>query len=78
MQCHCQSMGKEAGLDVSKIIYKESGGKHVSLTKDLYEQEVRWRNELVDVGPTSPLSSRYFCADYLIKQGKWICERLSD
>ena len=26
----------------------------------------------MDVGPTSPLSSRYFCVDYLIEQGKWI------
>ena len=31
----------------------------------------------MDVGPTSPLSSRYFCVDYLIEQGKWICKRLS-
>ena len=30
------------------------------------------------VGPTSPLSSRHFCVDYLREQGKWICERLSD
>ena len=64
---------------------KESGGGQGKLslsigldivseksTKNLYGREVLWRNELVDVGPTSPLSSRYFCVDYLIEQGKWI------
>ena len=68
---------------------KESGGGQGKLslsigldvseksTKDLHGREVRCRNELVDVGPTSPVSSRYFCVDYLIEQGKWICERLS-
>ena len=60
MQCHCQSIG----FDVSE-----------KSTKDLYGREVRQRNVLVDVGPTSPLSSRYFCVDYLIEQGRWICER---
>ena len=63
MQCHCQSIG----LDVRE-----------KSTKDLYGRDVRWRNKLVDVGPTSPLSSRYFCVDYLLEQGKWICERLTD
>ena len=38
-QYHCQSIG----LDVSE-----------KSTKDLYGQEVHWRNELVDVGPTCP------------------------
>ena len=63
MQCHCRSIG----LDVRE-----------KSTKDLYGLDVRWRNKLVDVGPTSPLSSRYFCVDYLLEQGKWICERLTD
>ena len=38
------------GLDVRE--------KLTNFTKDLYGWDVRWRNELVDVGPTSPLQAR--------------------